>query len=227
VVISLSGAASVSVCDGSLNGTVSLTETQLETLYGWVDAFAPVQSAAQSDPAMLEGFSQTLTINGNGAKQLDDQSMIAIGNFAADLEAQVAFNTNVPAEEAQAAQRLGDYFTALHAADYVTAAKYYGGDTSLLQTWNPDISNDLPKWFERACTQNGLKCLLPRTITYRGPDAQGGFQFFVEFSNDDGSFFRQGPCCGETEGSVTSAYLFRVLQTPNGYVVMDLPPYVP
>jgi len=39
---------------------------------------------------------------------------------------------------------LTSYFGALHTGDYILASKLYGGDTGLLQTWNPDIQNNLP-----------------------------------------------------------------------------------
>jgi hypothetical protein len=122
---------------------------------------------------------------------------------------------------------LQDYFVALNSGDYVLASKLYGGDISLLQTWNPDIGDELPALLERACTQNGLQCLLPRGITYRAPDNDGGYHFYVEFNNEDQTLFQQGPCCGETSGTPVSMFPFLVEKSANGLVVTDLPPYVP
>jgi hypothetical protein len=115
----------------------------------------------------------------------------------------------------------------LNNGDYSLAAKLYGGDDSLLQTWNPDLSNNLPGLLKRACTQNGLMCLLPRSITYQGLNIEGAYQFNVEFNNTDGSLFHQGPCCRETSGAKVSEFIFRVVKAESGYQAMDLPPYVP
>ena len=66
-----------------------------------------------------------------------------------------------------------------------------------------------------------------RTITYRGFDADGNYLFDVEFTSPDGTLFVQGPCCGETEGPTFSSFPFRVKKIESGFVVLDLPPYVP
>ena len=105
---------------------------------------------------------------------------------------------------------LREYLMALHTGDYVRAAKLYSGDTSLLQTWNSDIPNaDPATLFERACSQNGLQCLAPRSITYRASEVDG-HHFWVEFNNADGTLFQQGPCCGETTGTPVSMFPFFV-----------------
>jgi hypothetical protein len=127
--------------------------------------------------------------------------------------------------EAQSA--LLQFSQALNRGDYITGAKLYGGDTQILQDWNPDIQNDLPAWLERACTQNGLVCLLPRSLTYTGLDEDGNLQFLVEYNNPDGSLFRQGPCCGEETGPVFTSFLVRAKKQDDLWLVLDLPPYVP
>jgi hypothetical protein len=64
-------------------------------------------------------------------------------------------------------------------------------------------------------------------ITYRAPDSDGGYHFYVEFNNDDRTLFQQGPCCGETSGTPVSMFPFLVEKSSRGLVVTDLPPYVP
>src|SRR6185503_2826684 len=127
----------------------------------------------------------------------------------------------------EARQVLEDYLMALNSGDYVQAAKLYSGDISLLHSWNPEVGDDLPALLERACTQNGLQCLVPRLITYRAPDSDGGYNFYVEFNNHDQTLFQLGPCCGETNGRPVSMFPFLVEKSASSLLVTDLPPYVP
>ena len=181
-----------------------------------------------TDPATADAMTISLFFAAGGAQQADDETIRIISQFAADLAAQAMLNLNAPPEKDDAEKSLREYFTALNEGDYILGAKLYGGETELLQTWNPDIEKeDLPALFERACMQNGLICMAPRTVTYRGIDADGNYQFNVEFSNPDGTLFRQGPCCGETEGPTFTSFLFHVMKIESGYAVLDLPPYVP
>ena len=226
VVVYESGSATISNCKGGIETTLRLTETQREQLDGWVKTLKPIEYT-QSDPATADAMTISLFFAGSGAQQADEQTIGLISQFASELAAQAVFNLQAPPETAEAEQALRDYLTALHAGDFILGAKLFGGDTELLQTWNPDITNDLPALLERACAQNGLVCMTPRTVTYRGPDADGAYQFLVEFNNPDGTLFRQGPCCGETEGPSFTSFLFRVVKTESAYAVLDLPPYVP
>jgi hypothetical protein len=219
------GMVLVEDCKGT-RATLFLTASQLETFYGWLDSLKRFEYAYQ-DPAMADAMSTTLTFEGQGQQDTDEPSTRAILEFCAELAAQGRFSQQVGNEFFSAKDTLLNFFTALHSGDTIRAAKLYGGDTSMLQTWNPDIQNDLPEWLERACTQNGLQCLLPRSVTARGPDARGGYQFFVEFNNTDGTLFRQGPCCGDTSGASTTVFLFAVINVGVDWQVMDLPPYVP
>ena len=225
VVVHTTGLADISSCKG-LEAKITLTETQREQVDGWVKTLKPIDYI-QSNSAVADAMTIKLTLAGAGTQLADEATIHAIGEFAAELEAQANYNLNAPPEKDKAGQALRDYLIALNSGDYVLGSKLYGGDTSLLETWNPDITNDLPKLFERACTRNGLVCLLPRSITYHGPDLGGGWQFLVEFSNADGTLFRQGPCCGEASGPSFTSFLFRVVKIESGYAVLDLPPYVP
>ena len=226
VIVHESGSAEVANCKGEARTRIQLTETQRAQLDGWLETLAVIDYE-HTDPATADAMTVSLFLAGGGAQQADEEAIGLISQFASDLAAQASANLNAPLEKDEAETALYLYLTALSAGDTIFAAKLYGGDTELLQTWNPDIIDDLPKLLERACTQNGLVCMAPRTVTYRGLDADGNHQFLVEFSNPDGTLFHQGPCCGETEGLSFSSFLFRVVKTESGYAVLDLPPYVP
>jgi hypothetical protein len=227
VTIYESGSADVINCKGNIKTSMQLTDTQRRQLDNWLKTLQPIDFAQSDPPMAADGMSVALALAGRGAQRADETTIGLISQFAAELASQAVLDLDTPPEKDAAAQSLREYLTALNKGDYLLGAKLYGGDTELLQTWNPDITNDLPKLFERACTQNGLVCLLPRTVTFRGLDADDNYQFLVEFTNVDGTFFVQGPCCGEENGPSFSNFLFRVMKTESGFVVLDLPPYVP
>jgi hypothetical protein len=132
-------------------------------------------------------------------------------------------------ESDSARQALIDYFNALEKGDYAAAAALYGGSYENLQGMNPDIdSTDYTALLERGCMQNGLQCLVTRSV---GLDEQVGdtYVFLVEFSNPDGSLFVRGPCCGasETEMPSVSQFSYTVVNTGGKYLVQELPVYVP
>ena len=218
--------ADVTNCKGDKKTRIKLTETQSGQLDRWMKTVQAIDYT-HTDPATADAMTISLLFAAGGTQQADEETIGLISQFAADLQAQAELNLNAPPEKNEAEQTLRDYLTALNSGDYILGAKLYGGDTELLQTWNPDITGDLPALFKRACTQNGLVCMLPRTITYRGIDSDGNYQFLVEFKNPDGTLFIQGPCCGETSGPSFTGFLFRVIKTDSGYAVLDLPPYVP
>ena len=203
-----------------------LTASQLDQLYAWVDSLSTIDYT-QSFPPATDGLKMTLALTGNGQKQADEETIGNIFEFAATLCTELGYTAEAGAEVDEARQVLQNYLMALNSGDYVLAGKLYGGDISLLETWNPDIRDDLPALLERACTQNGLQCLLPRLITYRAPDSDGGYHFYVEFNKDDQTLFRQGPCCGETSSAPVSMFPFLVEKSASGLVVTDLPPYIP
>ena len=225
VAVYLTGFVIVSDCKG-LNEQFYLSASQLEQLYGWVDGLKNLDYHYK-DPAVADAMSITLVLSGTGQKEASEEDIRAILDFAASLKAQVNFAAQADANAAEAEQTLREYFAAMNSGNYALGAKLYGGPTDTLESWNPDITNDLAALFERGCIQNGLQCLVPRSVIYHGPDAEGGYQFMVEFNNPDRSLFRQGPCCGDTSGASVPIFIFRVVKSENGYVVMDLPPYVP
>jgi len=225
VVVYLDGRAMVSSCKG-LNTTFYLTASELQQVYAWFDGLKSIDYS-YSDPATADGMKTVLSMPGQGQKSADDASIHAILEFISGLAARASFASQAGPDQAKAGQELAGYFKALNAGDYILGAKLYGGPTDLLQTWNPDIKKDLPAWLERGCKQNGLVCLLARSIRYRGTDSRGGYQFSVEFNNPDGTLFAQGPCCGETSGPTITNFVFAVVPSGGGWQVMDLPPYVP
>jgi len=221
VAISFSGLALVSVCDGFL-GQTYLTAPELEQLYDWIGTYSSQEVTSHPDQSPSPS-SFVVNLNGSGSEQPDEQSIRSMVEFGNQIFLKVSFSVSAPTEKNEAEQALRDYFAALNTGDYGLAAKLYGGDTNPLQTWYPGVAIDLPVLLQDACTQKGLKCLLPRSITYRGPDSNDGYQFYVEFNNEDGTFFYQGT--GKPGKGLNSVYLFRVVRTQNGYVVMDLPPF--
>ena len=224
VMVYLTGLVTISDCRG-FKAETYLTASQLEQLYGWVDGLENIDYDDSSAP-IADGMNITLRLNGTGQKQADEQTIRDIIDFAATMSAELGHAAQAGPEVREAQNALRDYLMALHTSDYDLGAELYGGDTSLLQTWNPDIGNDLPTLFERACSQNGLQCLAPRSITYRASEVDG-HHFWVEFNNNDGTLFQQGPCCGETNGPLVSMFPFFVEQNFSGFVVQELPPYVP
>ena len=225
VVVYLIGWVRASDCKG-YDVQNYLTASQLDQLYAWVDGLTTIDYT-QTFPAATGELKMTLALMGNGQKQADEETIGDIFEFAATLYTELGYAAEAGADVDEAQQVLQDYLISLNSGDYILAAKLYGGDISLLQTWNPDIGDDLPALFERACTQNGLQCLVPRLITYRAPDSDGGYNFYVEFNNADQTLFRQGPCCGETSGTPVSMFPFLVEKSASGLIVTDLPPYVP
>ena len=223
----LTGLVATSDCKG-FSAETYLTASQLEQLYAWVDGLSNIDYNDSTAP-LVDGMTITLTLTGNGEKEADEQTIRDMIDFAATLDAQLGYAAEAGPEVAEAEKDLRAYLTFLHTGDYVAAAKLYGGDIDLLQTWNSDIPNaDLPTLLESACSQNGLQCLPPRSITYRSSEVDG-HHFWVEFNNVDGTMFQQGPCCGETIGNPVSMFPFFVekSRSGDGYVVQDSPPYVP
>lgn len=221
----LDGRVLISTCKG-LNTSLHLTTSEMQQLYAWYDGYKSVDYS-YSDPAITDRMTTTLSMPGSGQKTANEAEIRAMLEFIATLDDRAALTRQAKPEAAAAQQALVDYFEALHGGDFVQGAKLYGGPTDLLQTWNPDIKADLPAWLERGCKQNGLVCLLPRTIRYRGPAEHDGYQFLVEFNLADGKLFTQGPCCGEPAGPGVNSFLFNVLPHGSDWQVMELPPYVP
>ena len=224
VSVHLTGLVTTSDCKG-FHAEAYLTASQLEQLYAWVYSLGTVEYDDSNAP-LADGMQITLSLDGTGQGEPDEQTIRDMIDFASTLDVQLGNAAEAGPEVSDAQNTLGEYLIALHAGDYPRAADLYSGDLSLLQTWNPDVASDVPELFERACSQNGLQCLSPRSITYRSSEVDG-HHFWVEFNNPDGTLFQQGPCCGETGGPLISRFPFYVEQRQSGFFVWDLPPYVP
>jgi hypothetical protein len=226
VIIYDTSLADVINCKGDIQTRIHLTEGQRLQLGDWLKTLKPVEFT-QTDPAVTDAMTIALFLAGEGSQTANEEIISSISEFAADIATQAEFDGNAPPDKDEAEQALREYLSALNKGDFILGAKLYGGSVELLQIWNPDITDDLPALLERACTQNGLVCMNPSSIEYRGKDEYGTNLFRVEFSNPDGTLFQQGPCCGDEEGITVTNFIFRVIKTDSGYTVLDLPPYVP
>jgi hypothetical protein len=129
-----------------------------------------------------------------------------------------------------ARQALMAYFSLLHGQRYSEAINYYGGTYDTLRDWNPTVAqDDYAALFKNGCTMNGLKCLRIKTIVCEEEVSPTEFRFTVEFTNDDGSLFVLGPCCGATETEMLprTQFVYKVKRGGDRFWVQDLPVYVP
>jgi hypothetical protein len=129
-----------------------------------------------------------------------------------------------------ARQALVSFFSLLHDGEYEQATALYGGVYSGLQDLNPNVDpDDHTALFKNACSLNGAQFLEVRQSTLLDQPSAAVFRFYVEFSNDDGSLFSRGPCCGdENPDNVEQTGFITVLFGCTGkYQVLELPVYVP
>jgi len=144
-----------------------------------------------------------------------------------------ASTTPVPdeAEAAAAGETLTSFLSMLAAGDYAHAADLYAGPLDAMQIWNPAIdAQDVAGLLGYGCESRLLQCLPVRSVVLAENGAGGEKVFNVEFSLADGTLFVRGPCCGATSTEMPdqSTFAFRVQpRAGGGYVVFDLPPYVP
>ena len=151
----------------------------------------------------------------------------------AGLVAACTAATPTPADEdtAAAQETLSSFLSLLAVGDYAQAAELYGGPLDSLQVWDPEIeASDVGALLGYGCESHLLQCLPVRSVALAGSEAAGELAFDVEFSLADGTLFVRGPCCGATSTEMPdqSAFAFRVQpRAGGGFVVLDLPPYVP
>lgn len=138
--------------------------------------------------------------------------------------------TGAPTHLMQAREALQTFFSLLHDQRYSEAVQYYGGDYETLREWNPTVpGDDHAKLFQNGCSQNGLQCLVIKTVLQEEEMSTGQYLFTVEFAQDDGSLFTRGPCCGatETEMPPVSQFAYTVRKVNGQFLVQELPVYVP
>ena len=138
--------------------------------------------------------------------------------------------SNLPDFET-AQQALTSFFSYLHHGEYEQATALYGGNYDGLQEFNPEIDpDDQAALFKNACTVNGAQCLKVRQSTLLDQPSSAEFLFSVEFSNDDGSLYARGPCCGDDNSNYVeqTAFIYTVrFECTGKYHVLELPVFEP
>ena len=158
--------------------------------------------------------------------------------FALLLPACTAGSTAAPttptaeaaSDVARAEETLTTFFSMLHEGQYAEAGNHYGGTYEELQAFvDPSISLDEhEKIWETVCG-GLLKCLPVRNIISAEQSGPDEFVFVVEFSNEDGTLFELGPCCGATEEEMPtrSQFTYTVMKAGDQFAVLNPPVYVP
>lgn len=157
-------------------------------------------------------------------------SIFLIGCVPQKIDTPQITPTSLPSTIAEAQDVLVDFFALLNAGKYAEADALYGGSYEGLWDNNPDVEqSDHAKLLANACERNGYQCLVVRSPTFQRSEGDT-YVFQVEFSNEDGSLFVLGPCCGanETEMPPVIQFEYRVSRIgPGKFTVMEPPPYVP
>jgi hypothetical protein len=119
----------------------------------------------------------------------------------------------------------------LHNRRYDEAAQLYGGTYEIMTDHNPSIDpSNHAVLLQNACTINGAQCLEIKSVVLDKEVTPTEFDFIVDFLNEDGTLFVQGPCCGgnETDSPPQSIFTFTVSKDSRGkFLVTDMPPYTP
>jgi hypothetical protein len=121
------------------------------------------------------------------------------------------------------------YFKLLHDGYYDEAVKLYADGYDILAEWNPDVpANHYGQLLASAC-ESQLRCQEVRRVVRSTVGSSSQFDFTVEFSNEDGTLFKRGPCCGATEKEMPTVTQFTnsVEQRGGELRVHGLPVYVP
>jgi hypothetical protein len=121
------------------------------------------------------------------------------------------------------------YFKLLHDGYYDEAVNLYADDYEVLAQWNPDVpANHYGQLLASACELQ-LRCMEVRRVVSSKAISASQFEFVVEFSNEDGTLFKRGPCCGATEKDMPTVTRFSYsVEQRNGQMrVHGLPVYVP
>jgi hypothetical protein len=210
-------------------GRSRLDAAQLAQIYAWVDKFKNFEISHSDGEGVPDSLTTYLTFSGAGTEQPTEEDQQAILEFAADLYAgftPAGANTDLDS----ARQALSTFFQLLNDGNYKEAAGYFGGSYSSLISMNPDLpTTDFAALLENGCTNNGLQCKLVREIIKEEQMSPQEFKFTIEFSNDDGSLFTVGSCCGEeaTVHPLQSQFEYTVFKDGDQFMVQELPQYVP
>jgi hypothetical protein len=140
-------------------------------------------------------------------------------------------STNSLSDEQLAHDILVKFLDTLHKGSYAEAAQLYGGSYETMIDQNPALDpNDQAALLRNACTVNGVQCLQVKSAVLDKKGSDTEFVFKVDFSQDDGTLFVLGPCCGgdETSTSPQSEFHLRVVKVAGDrFTVIDMPPYAP
>ncbi len=138
-------------------------------------------------------------------------------------------STPRPTDREMARETLITFFSLLHEERYGEALYYYGGSLDVLRDWNLAIAEDKAALLKSACTLSGLQCLTIRAILREEQVTPTEFRFIVQFTNEDGTLFTRGPCCGATETQMPtqSQFPFTVKKIDDRFLVQEMPVYVP
>ena len=121
------------------------------------------------------------------------------------------------------------YFKLLHDGYYDEAAHLYADGYDVLAQWHPDVpANHYGQLLGSAC-ETELRCLEVRRFIHSKAVSASQFDFTIEFSNEDGTLFKRGPCCGATEKEMPTItqFTYSVEQRGGEMRVHGLPVYVP
>ena len=140
-------------------------------------------------------------------------------NFAPELTPETALSV------------LEAYFNALNAGSYLEAARIFGGDSTPLLEFNPEIpQDDQEALFASACQTNGYLCDLQLgEILQSNRVSDLALQFTVTLNQPDGSPFELGPCCGDEQISVSPLreFVYTIAWQDGLFQVLELPVYNP
>jgi hypothetical protein len=162
-----------------------------------------------------------------GYKHYDAKKMLPVlQGIRASFKAQAA-----PASQdlERARHVLVRYFKLLHDGYYDEAVNLYADSYETLAEWNPDVpANHYGQLLASACELQ-LRCMEVRRIVRAKAVSASQFDFVVEFSNEDGTLFKRGPCCGATkkEMPTVTQFAYSVGQRNGEMRVHGLPVYVP
>lgn len=152
-------------------------------------------------------------------------------NNTASLDQSTDIITDINIDDIVVAQDvLIKYFDLLNSKEYDEAIKYHGSGYSVLEYWNPNTDvNDYASLLKHGCESNGLRCLKIKNVISRQQISSTEFNFVVQFENNDGSLFEQGPCCGATEEQMPTKtdFGYKVKKIDDLFLVMTGPIYTP
>jgi len=125
-------------------------------------------------------------------------------------------------DDEAARETLRAFFLDLRGGRFAEAAEVYGGSYETLMGWNPALDpQDHAALLENGCNMNGLQCLSPLSVTLHDSDDDTMYQFLVEFEEEDGSLLTVG-----TPPQTQFTYTV-VADGAGGFLVLELPPYLP